>query len=85
MANTLDVNSQINITTSDGAVAKLASALLDISGGRMSTDKPVEVHYKGGSIMSGRNARSRTARKVVVFDKRVKVHIVLPKKDTASQ
>ncbi|MEQ1954603.1 LPS export ABC transporter periplasmic protein LptC [Mesorhizobium sp. CN2-181] len=84
MANTLDVNSDINITTSDGAVAKLASALVDISGGRMSTDKPVEVHYKGGSIASG--AMSVEDRgKVVVFDKRVKVHIVLPKKDTASQ
>ena len=84
MANTLDVNSQINITTSDGAVAKLASALLDISSGRMSTDRPVEVHYKGGSIMSG-GMSVEDRGKVVVFDKRVKVHIVLPKKDTASQ
>ncbi|WP_442579930.1 LPS export ABC transporter periplasmic protein LptC [Mesorhizobium sp. ASY16-5R] len=84
MTNILDIKSEINITTSDGAVARLASALLDMGAGRMSSDQPVEIHYKGGSISSDTMSVEDRG-KVVVFDKRVRVHIVLPKKDMASQ
>jgi lipopolysaccharide export system protein LptC len=41
ITNTLDLNSEINIETSDGAVAKLNSAHIDIGAGSMTTDKPV--------------------------------------------
>ncbi|MDQ6435783.1 LPS export ABC transporter periplasmic protein LptC [Mesorhizobium sp. LHD-90] len=82
--NMLNVDTQINIATSDGAVATLGSALLDLSAGRMSTDKPVEISYKGGTITADTMSVEDRG-KIVVFDKRVRVHIVLPKKETASQ
>lgn len=83
-SNTLDVNTEINIKTSDGAVAKLTSARIDIASGRMSTDKPVEIHYKGASINSDALSVEENG-KLVVFENRVRVHIVPPKADTASQ
>ncbi|WP_165816073.1 LPS export ABC transporter periplasmic protein LptC [Kumtagia ephedrae] len=82
--NTLDVNSEINITTSDGSQAKLGSALIDIAGGRMTTDKPVEIRFKNGSINSDALSVEQNG-KLVVFDKRVRVNIVPPKAETASQ
>jgi len=83
-ANTLNLDSEINVTTSDGAVAKLSSALIDIGAGRMTTANPVEIRAKGASIQSGGMSVEQNG-KVVVFEKRVRVNIVPPKTETASQ
>ena len=83
-ANTLDINSKINIKTSDGAVATLNSAHVDIAAGRMTTDQPVEITYKDASINSDTLSVEKNG-KLVVFEKRVRVHIVPPKTDAASQ
>jgi lipopolysaccharide export system protein LptC len=82
--NKLDLKSEINIRTSDGAVAKLNSALVDIGAGSMSTDKPVEIRFKNGSINSDALSVERNG-KLVIFEKRVRVHIVPPKGESASQ
>jgi lipopolysaccharide export system protein LptC len=80
----LDINSEINIRTSDGAVARLNSARIDMAAGRMSTDKPVEIRFKDASITSDALTVEQNG-KLVVFEKRVRVHIVPPKADAASQ
>lgn len=82
--NTLDFKSRINIHTSDGATAKLQSAHIDIAAGKMSTDQPVDIRYKGASISSDTMSVSDNG-KVVVFDKRVRVDIQPRTADTASQ
>ncbi len=82
--NMLDINSEINIRTSDGAVARLNSARIDMAAGRMSTDKPVEIRFKDASINSDALTVEQNG-KLVVFEKRVRVHIVPPKADAASQ
>ena len=74
----LDINSEINIRTSDGAVAKLNSARIDMAAGRMSTDKPVEIRFKDASINSDALTVEQNG-KLVVFEKRVRVHIVPPR------
>lgn len=82
--NVLDLNSEINIHTSDGATVKLQSASLDIAAGKMTTDKPVDIRYKGASIASDGMSVSGNG-KVVVFEKRVRVNILPRNADTASQ
>lgn len=72
--NALDIDSEISIRTSNGVVARLQSALVDIAGGRMSTTDPVEITYKGASIASDGMSVENNG-KVVVFEKRVRVNI----------
>jgi lipopolysaccharide export system protein LptC len=72
--NALDIDSEINIRTSNGVVARLQSALVDIAGGRMSTGDPVEIRYKGASIASDGMSVEDNG-KVVIFEKRVRVNI----------
>jgi lipopolysaccharide export system protein LptC len=73
-SNTLDVDSAIDIRTSNGALARLQSALLDIPGGRMSTGDPVEITYEGASINADSMAVEENGAKVI-FEKRVRVYI----------
>ena len=82
--NALDVDSVIDIRTSDGAVARLQSGLLDIAGGRMSTTDPVEITYKGASINADSMSVEENGAKVI-FDKRVRVYIQPRTAETASQ
>lgn len=82
--NTLDVDSVIDIRTSDGAVARLQSALLDIAAGRMSTTDPVEITYKGASINADTMSVEQNGAKVI-FEKRVRVNIQPRNGETASQ
>jgi lipopolysaccharide export system protein LptC len=72
--NALDIDSEINIRTSNGVVARLRSALVDIAAGRMSTTDPVEIRYKGASIASDGMSVEDNG-KVVIFEKRVRVNI----------
>lgn len=82
--NTLDVKSAINITTSDGAVALLQSAMVDIAGGRMATPDPVEITYKGASINADAMSVEDNGTKVI-FERRVRVHIERQPDASASQ
>lgn len=72
--NALDIDSEINIRTSNGIVARLGSAMVDIAGGRMSTTDPVDIRYNGASIASDGMSVEGNG-KVVIFEKRVRVNI----------
>lgn len=82
--NTIDFDSAIDVRTSDGATVRLRSAMLDIAGGRMSTGDPVDIRYDGASIEADGMSVSDGG-KVVVFEKRVRVHILPRAGRTAGQ
>ena len=72
--NTLSIDSDITITTTDGIAAKLKSAFLDMSKGRMKTEKPVEISRPGSRITSDSMSVEDNG-KVMIFEKRVRVNI----------
>jgi lipopolysaccharide export system protein LptC len=72
--NTLEIDTQITVKTADGMSAKLQSATLDIGGGGMTTDDPVDIRMDGATITSDTMA-IRENGKVLVFEKRVRMDI----------
>jgi lipopolysaccharide export system protein LptC len=72
--NTLDLNSTITITTTDGMVAKLKSAFLDMGKGNMKTNEPVDISRDGSRITSQTMSIEDNG-KVLIFEKRVRVNI----------
>lgn len=72
--NTLKLSSEITVTTTDGMVAKLKSAFLDMDKGSMSTDDPVDITRNGSRITSDTMSVQDNG-KVLVFEKRVRVNI----------
>lgn len=72
--NTLDLNSEITITTNDGMVAKLKSAFLDMGKGNMKTNEPVDISRAGSRITSDTMSVEDNG-KVLIFEKRVRVNI----------
>ena len=81
--NTLDLNSDVTITTQDGMVAKLKSAYLDIGTGKMSTKDPVDIALKGGKITADTMSIANNG-KVLVFEQRVRVFIDPRQQDAAA-
>lgn len=76
MANTLDVPSDIVVTTNDGLVARLKSAFLDISGGTLRSSTPVDIRSHGSRITADSMAVLDNGGRVV-FEPRVRVYIDL--------
>lgn len=76
MANTLDVPTDIVVTTTDGLVAKLQSAFLDIGNGSLKSDTPVDIQSNGSRIVAGSMSVLDSGKRVL-FEKRVKVNIDL--------
>ena len=72
--NTLNLTEQVTVKTSDGMVAKLKLAHLDMGRGTMKSDEPVEITLDGSKIMSGSMSMLENG-KIVVFEKRVRVYI----------
>jgi lipopolysaccharide export system protein LptC len=72
--NTLEITDAMTITTSDGMVAKLKSAYLDIGKGGMKTDDPVDIQLKGAKINSDSMTILENG-KVLIFEKRVRMNI----------
>lgn len=72
--NTLKLSSEITVTTTDGMVAKLKSAFLDMGKGSMNTDDPVDITRNGSRITSDTMSVQDNG-KVLVFEKRVRVNI----------
>lgn len=72
--NTLDINGVMTITTSDGMVAKLKSAYLDIGQGGMKTDEAVDIQLKGTEVTSDSMTILENG-KVMIFEKRVRMNI----------
>ncbi|MEW9837060.1 LPS export ABC transporter periplasmic protein LptC [Mesorhizobium marinum] len=73
-ANTLDVQTDILVTTTDGLVAKLKSAYLDINGGSLKSSTPVEIQAHGSRIRADGMSVLENGKRVI-FETRVKVYI----------
>ncbi len=73
-ANTLDVPTDILVTTTDGMVAKLKSAFLDINGGSLKSTMPVDIESHGSRITADSMAVYDNGKRVV-FETKVRVHI----------
>jgi lipopolysaccharide export system protein LptC len=72
--NTLDINTEVRMTTSGGMSATLKSAFLDIGKGVLRTADPVHITTNGSTITSDSMSISDNG-KVLVFEKRVRVNI----------
>ncbi len=73
-ANTLDVKSDILVTTTNGMVAKLKSAFLDIAEGSLKTTDPVDIQLNGSRVTANSMAVLENG-KLVVFETRVRMNI----------
>ncbi len=56
--NTLDIASNITVTTTDGMVAKLKSAFVDVGKGNLKTDDAVEISAQGHQNLRRFNERA---------------------------
>jgi lipopolysaccharide export system protein LptC len=70
----LDLNSQIQLTTSDGMTANLNTAKVNISTSEMSTDQPVDIKT-GSSHITADSMKITNGGKVVIFENRVRLNI----------
>lgn len=72
--NTLRLSKQITVSTNDGMTAKFSSAFIDMGKGNMKTNDPVEITRSGSRITSD-TMTVRDNGNILVFRKRVRVHI----------
>ena len=72
--NTMNLTSDVSVTTTDGLEAKFKSVFLDMGKGSMKTDNPVDVS-RGGSRITADSMSVQDKGKVVVFENRVRVNI----------
>ncbi len=72
--NTLDAKTDITVTTSDGMIAKLKSAFLDINNGNLKTSEPVDIQANGATIRAGSMAILDNGKRIV-FEARVRMDI----------
>lgn len=82
--NTLNLDSEITITTLDGMVAKLKSANLDIGAGGMTSKDPVDITFNGTRITSDSMSIAQSG-KILVFENRVRVLIDRHDDDAATR
>lgn len=80
--NTLDITSEMTVTTTDGMVVHLRSAFIDMDAGTLTTDKPVEIQLDGSHIGADKMTISEGG-EVLVFEGRVGVTIDGEKLTTA--
>lgn len=72
--NTLDAKTDIVVTTSDGMIAKLKSAFLDINNGNLKTSDPVDIQANGATITAGSMAILDNGKRII-FETRVRMNI----------
>ncbi len=82
-ANTLAVPTDILVTTTDGMVAKLKSAFLDIEKGSLKSDTPVDIQSHGSRVTANSMSVHDNG-KLVIFETQVRVYIE-PKQMKAAQ
>ncbi|SFP63668.1 lipopolysaccharide export system protein LptC [Mesorhizobium sp. NFR06] len=73
-ANTMDLTSDVSVTTTDGLVATFKSIFLDMGKGSMKTSNPVDVS-RGGSRITADSMSVEDNGRLVVFENRVRVNI----------
>jgi len=74
IANTLDVPTDIVVTTTDGMVAKLKSAFLDIANGSLKSTTPVDIQSDGSKVTADSMTVLENGKRVI-FETRVRVYI----------
>lgn len=72
--NTLSLDSEVTVSTTDGIIAKLKSIYLDMGKGTMKTTEPVDVS-RGGSRITADSMSVQDNGKVLVFENKVRVNI----------
>ena len=72
--NTMNLTSDVTVTTSDGMQAKFKSVFLDMGKGTMKTNDPVDVG-SGGSRITADSMSVQDNGKVLIFENRVRVNI----------
>jgi lipopolysaccharide export system protein LptC len=72
--NTMNLTSDVTVTTTDGVEAKFKSVFLDMGKGTMKTDDPVDVS-RGGSRITADSMSVQENGRVLVFENRVRVNI----------
>ena len=73
-ANTIELNTNVTVKTTDGMVARLETAFLDIDAGTLKSGKPVDIRMKGAAVTADSMTVLENG-KVVVFDRRVRMNI----------
>lgn len=73
-ANTLDVPTDILVTTTDGMVARLKSAFLDIANGSLKSVTPVDIQSHGSRVTADSMSVLENGMRVI-FETRVRVYI----------
>lgn len=72
--NTLEIATPIKVTTTDGMMARLNSASIDIGKGDMKTGEPVDIAVQGARITADSMTILENG-KVLVFERRVRMQI----------
>jgi lipopolysaccharide export system protein LptC len=83
-ANTLRLASDIVVTTTDGVVARLSSAFLDITASRLTSSEPVNIERHGSRITAG-SMEMLDGGKRMIFETRVRMNIVPAPADAGQQ
>lgn len=83
-ANTLSVSRDIVVTTTDGAVAKLSSAVVDIAASTLKSSEPVELE-RHGSWVTAASMEMLDGGKRLIFETRVRMNIVPAPADAGKQ
>lgn len=73
--NILNIDRPFSVTASNGATAKLNSAIVSIDQGTLRTDKPVEISRNGSKITADSLTVLENG-KVIVFENRVRLNIM---------
>jgi lipopolysaccharide export system protein LptC len=72
--HTIELNTNVVVTTTDGMSARLNTAFLDIDKGTMTSGDPVDIQMKGSTVTADSMSVLENG-KIVVFDRRVRMNI----------
>ncbi len=72
--HTIQLNTNVVVTTTDGMSARFDTAFLEIEKGKMSTIDPVDIRMKGSTVTADSMTILENG-KIVVFDRRVRMNI----------
>ena len=81
--NQLEIDSPVELKTSDGLTAHLKSALIDTNAGSVSSDETVKIDYEGSTVTADSMNVSQGGA-VLVFERNVRVHMQPTQFRTAS-
>lgn len=83
-ANTLSLSSDIVVTTTDGAVGRLSSAVVDIAASTLKSTEPVDLERHGSRITAA-SMEMLEGGKRLIFETRVRMNIVPASADSGKQ